>query len=42
VGGAVDVAVISRGDGFVWLKRKHYFSQELNPTWATQHAAVAP
>jgi hypothetical protein len=35
VGGPIDVAVISRGDGFVWIKRKHYFSLELNPTWAT-------
>ncbi|MFT4220152.1 MAG: hypothetical protein QM611_06505 [Microbacterium sp.] len=39
VGGAVDVAVVSRGDGFVWLKRKHYFAQELNPSWAGTHAA---
>lgn len=31
VGGPIDVAVISRGDGFVWIKRKHYFSQQLNP-----------
>lgn len=31
VGGPVDVAVISKGDGFVWIKRKHYFSPELNP-----------
>jgi hypothetical protein len=31
VGGPIDVAVISRGDGFVWIKRKHYFSPELNP-----------
>lgn len=30
VGGPVDVAVISKGDGFVWIKRKHYFSRELN------------
>ena len=30
VGGAIDVAVISKGDGFVWIKRKHYFRQELN------------
>jgi hypothetical protein len=30
VGGPVDVAVISKGDGFVWIKRKHYFSAELN------------
>lgn len=31
VGGPIDVAVISKGDGFVWIKRKHYFKQELNP-----------
>lgn len=30
VGGPVDVAVISRGDGFIWIKRKHYFRAELN------------
>ncbi len=31
VGGPIDVAVISKGDGFVWIKRKHYFRAELNP-----------
>lgn len=30
VGGPVDVAVISKGDGFVWINRKHYFRPELN------------
>lgn len=30
VGGPVDVAVISKGDGFTWIKRKLYFSPELN------------
>ena len=30
VGGPIDVAVISRSDGFVWVKRKHYFPPELN------------
>ena len=30
VGGPVDVAVITRGDGFVWIKRKHYFSPDIN------------
>ncbi|MCF7646000.1 hypothetical protein KQ944_12570 [Bacillus subtilis] len=30
VGGAVDVAVISKGDGFVWVKRKHYFPPDRN------------
>ena len=31
VGGPIDVAVISKGDGFVWIKRKHYFDRDLNP-----------
>jgi hypothetical protein len=30
VGGPIDVAIISKGDGFVWVKRKHYFPAELN------------
>lgn len=30
VGGPVDVAVISKGDGLVWIKRKHYFTPDLN------------
>lgn len=31
VGGPIDVAVITKGDGFVWIKRKHYFDAILNP-----------
>ena len=31
VGGPTDVALISKGDGFVWIKRKHYFDIQLNP-----------
>lgn len=30
VGGPVDVAVASKGDGFIWIKRKHYFDPLLN------------
>lgn len=33
VGGPIDVAVISKGDGLVWVKRKHYFPPELNPSF---------
>lgn len=33
----IDVAVISRGDGFVWIKRKHYFPPELNPAWVNRY-----
>ena len=31
VGGPIDIAVISKGDGFVWIKRKHYFDAAVNP-----------
>lgn len=37
VGGPVDVAVISKGDGFIWIKRKHYFSQEMNPHFVSNY-----
>jgi hypothetical protein len=30
VGGPIDVAVISQSEGFVWVKRKHYFPPDLN------------
>lgn len=30
VGPPIDVAVISKGDGFVWVKKKSYFDRELN------------
>ena len=30
VGGPIDVMVISKGDGIIWMKRKHYFKPELN------------
>ena len=33
VGGPIDVAVISQTEGFVWVKRKHYFTTELNPRY---------
>lgn len=37
VGGPIDVAVISKGDGLVWIKRKHYFEKDLNPHFFTRH-----
>lgn len=33
VGGPIDVAFISKNDGFVWIKRKHYFKKDLNPRY---------
>ena len=32
VGGPIDVAVISKTDGFIWIKRKLYFDKNLNNT----------
>ena len=41
VGGPVDVAVISKGDGFVWVKRKSYFDLNLNPRFYHSHLTEA-
>jgi ribosomal protein L29 len=37
VGGPIDVAVISKGDGFIWIKRKHYFDKEHNPQFFARY-----
>ncbi len=37
VGGPIDVAVISKGDGFIWVKRKYYFKAELNPQFFSNY-----
>jgi hypothetical protein len=31
VGGPIDVAIVSRSEGFIWIRRKHYFDAEANP-----------
>lgn len=36
VGGPIDVALITRAEGFVWIKRKHYFKSELNPRYLSR------
>ena len=40
VGGPVDVAVISKGDGFIWIDRKHYFDADKNPLFVRRQAAM--
>lgn len=30
VGGAIDVAIITKGDGLIWVKRKKYFDSSMN------------
>jgi hypothetical protein len=37
VGGQIDVAVISKGDGFIWIKRKHYFEIGKNPQFVANY-----
>jgi hypothetical protein len=37
VGGPIDVAVISRGDGLVWIRRKQYFRGDLNPQFMARY-----
>ena len=32
VGGDTDIAVVTKHEGFKWVKRKHYFSKTLNPS----------
>lgn len=37
VGGPVDVAVISKHEGFIWISRKHYFEAELNQDYLNRN-----
>lgn len=37
VGGPIDVAVISKGDGFIWIQRKHYFDADKNPQFFSKY-----
>jgi hypothetical protein len=37
VGGDVDIAVVTKYEGFKWIRRKHFYSAELNPR-ETGHA----
>ena len=40
VGGPVDVLLISKADGLVWIKRKHYFEREKNGEFFTRKALL--
>jgi hypothetical protein len=42
VGGPVDVAMITKNEGFLWIKRKHFFDINLNSRFALrQHSRLA-
>lgn len=40
VGGPVDVAVITKNEGMVWIKRKHFFDPALNSRYMQRQAAI--
>jgi len=42
VSGPIDVAVISKGDGFIWIKRKHYFERDLNQQFLANYYREDP
>ena len=37
VGGPIDVALLSKGDGFIWIKRKHYFEEKFNKNYFSKY-----
>ncbi len=37
VGGPVDVAIVTKGDGFIWIKRKHYFELQNNTGFSEKY-----
>lgn len=39
VGGDTDIAVVTRHEGFKWIKRKHYYPHHLNPL-ETDHVDI--
>lgn len=40
VGGPVDVAILTRGEGLVWAKRKHFFDPKLNSRFFLRQRAL--
>jgi hypothetical protein len=40
VGGPIDVAVITKSEGLVWIKRKHFFDSEKNIRYVMRQKAI--
>jgi hypothetical protein len=40
VGGPIDVALLTKGEGFIWIKRKHYFDPAQNPGFFSRHYPI--
>jgi hypothetical protein len=39
VGGPVDVAIITKNEGLVWVKRKLFFDAQMNPRYLYRQQA---
>jgi hypothetical protein len=39
VGGPVDVAIITKHEGLVWIRRKHFFNPDINSRYALRQSA---
>ena len=39
VGGPIDVAILTKSEGLVWIRRKHYFSAEENRSYLSRMSA---
>ena len=40
VGGPIDVAIITKADGLIWIKRKHFFDRRFNPQYFYSHYSL--
>ena len=40
VGGPIDVAIITKADGLIWIKRKHFFDRKFNPQFFYSHYSL--
>lgn len=42
VGGPIDVCIVTKGDGLIWIKRKHYFDLSKNLQYMSYRKLTAP
>lgn len=40
VGGPIDVAILTKNEGFIWIQRKHYFGSDINGGYAVRTGAA--
>lgn len=40
VGGPIDVAVITKSEGLIWIKRKHFFDASINPRFLHRQSSI--